>query len=190
MIKVLKFGILVLLAITVSTLSYSQETEPMKFRDRIYFGGDFSLQFGTMTFIELSPIIGYYITPRLSSGVGVIYQFYREKVVLLDTVFKAHNYGGRFFAKYLLVDNIGKYIPIQINGGLTGYCEYEFLNMDGGFSRYLNPGRFWLNNFYLGGGMEFPIGRRSKMNFLVLWNLNDTGESPYSNPAVRIGVTF
>ncbi|MFO7656071.1 MAG: hypothetical protein R6W78_03315 [Bacteroidales bacterium] len=190
MFKCIKFKILVFLIISVSVMSYSQETETMNFRDRIYFGGDFSLQFGSLTFIELSPIIGYYITPRLSSGIGIIYQYYREKVFLPDTVFKAHNYGGRVFAKYLLIDNISKYVPIQMNAGLTGYCESEFLNMDGSFSRYLDPGRFWLNNFYLGGGMVFAIGRRSKMNVLVLWNLNDTGESPYSNPVVRIGITF
>lgn len=77
-----------------------------------------------------------------------------------------------------------------MHAGILGYCEYELLSMDSIFSRYNLSQRFWLHSFYVGGGLELPVSRRAKMNFLVLWNLNDTGESPYSNPAVRIGVTF
>ena len=180
---------------TLITLSsgvvWGQETEEERvpFGNRIYFGGDFSLQIGRITFIEVSPIIGYNITPRFAAGLGITYIYYRQRFYN-DTIIKAQNYGGRIFSKYLLIDNVSKYIPLQLNAGIIAYGEYEFLNMDGIFSLYDQSNRFWLNNVYVGGGLELPIGRRSKMNFLVLWNLNDTGESPYSNPAVRIGVNF
>ncbi len=165
------------------------EEENVPFGNRIFYGGDFSLQFGRITFIEISPIIGYNITPRFAAGFGVTYIYYRQRFYN-DTILKAQNYGGRIFSKYLLIDNVSKYIPLQLNAGIIGYAEYEFLNMDRIFSLYEQTNRFWLNNFYVGGGLELPIGPRAKMNFLVLWNLNDTGESPYSNPAVRIGVNF
>ncbi len=168
----------------------TQEEEKMTFRDRIFFGGDFSLQFGTITFIELSPIVGYRVTPRLAPGFGIIYQYYRDKT-FRDVVFKTHIYGGRVFTRYLLVKDFNNVIPLGLHAGIIGYTEYEFLNLDRQFSNSLiKEGRFWLHSFYVGGGLELPVSRRARMNFIVLYNLNDTGESPYSNPLVRIGIIF
>lgn len=165
-----------------------QETEEVK-PNRVYFGGDFSLMFGTVTFIEVSPIAGYRFTPRFSSGGGIIYLYYRERTYN-DYIFKSNIYGGRIFSKYTLLTDMNEYIPLGLHAGLLGYCEYEALNMDSFLSPYHDTGRFWLNSFYVGGGLELPAGRRTKMNFLVLYNVNDTGESPYSNPVVRISVVF
>ncbi len=173
----------------INTTLSGQESEKMTLRDRIYFGGDFSLMFGTVTFIEVSPIAGYRFTPRFSSGVGATYQYYREKI-LSETVIKSHIYGGRLFSKYLLLKDLNEFIPVGLHAGLLGYCEYELLNLESYFSRVYESGRFWLHSFYVGGGLELAVGRRSRMNLLVLFNLNDTGESPYSNPVVRIGMIF
>jgi hypothetical protein len=168
---------------------HGQVPEKMTLRDRIYFGGDFSLMFGTVTFIEVSPVIGYRITPRFSSGIGATYQYYREKTIV-NTIIKSHIYGGRTFAKYIFLKDLNEFIPLGIHAGLLGYCEYEFLNLESFFSPLHESGRFWLHSFYTGGGLELPVGRRSRMNLLVLFNLNDTGESPYTNPVVRIGILF
>ncbi len=43
------------------------------------------------------------------------------------------------------------------------------------------------NSFFVGGGYLQRIGGNSGMYFLVLWNLNDTPNSPYTNPVIRIG---
>jgi hypothetical protein len=42
----------------------------------------------------------------------------------------------------------------------------------------------------VGGGVYQPIGRRSGFLIMVLWNLNETASSPYSNPIFRIGFNF
>jgi hypothetical protein len=175
--------------VLVTFFSRGQEPEEMTLRDRIYFGGDFSLMFGTITFIEVSPIAGYRFTPRFSSGFGITYQYYREKTYL-NTIVKSNIYGGRVFSKYLFLKDLNEFIPVGLHAGLQGYCEYEFLNLPSFFSLMHDSGRFWLHSFYVGGGLELPVGRRTSMNLLVLFNLNDTGESPYSNPVVRIGFVF
>lgn len=183
-------GIYLFLSIALISISVNgQEDDEMTLRDRIYFGGDFSLMFGTITFIEVSPIVGYRFTPRFSSGIGATYQYYREKTYL-NTVIKSHIYGGRVFSKYIFLKDLNEYIPVGLHAGLLGYAEYEFLNLESYFSPLHQTGRFWLHSFYIGGGLELPVGRRSRMNLLVLFNLNDTGESPYSNPIVRIGIIF
>jgi hypothetical protein len=181
-------GICYLIIIATASIAvHAQETEKMTLRDRIYFGGDFSLMFGTVTFIEVSPIAGYRFTPRFSSGLGVTYQYYRERTYV-NTIVKSNIYGGRVFSKYILLKDLNEFIPVGLHAGFLGYCEYEFLNLESFFSPLHESGRFWLNSFYVGGGLELPVGRRSSMNLLVLFNLNDTGESPYSNPVVRIGI--
>jgi hypothetical protein len=181
-------GICYLIIIATGSIAvHAQETEKMTLRDRIYFGGDFSLMFGTVTFIEVSPIAGYRFTPRFSSGLGVTYQYYRERTYV-NTIVKSNIYGGRVFSKYILLKDLNEFIPVGLHAGFLGYCEYEFLNLESFFSPLHESGRFWLNSFYVGGGLELPVGRRSSMNLLVLFNLNDTGESPYSNPVVRIGI--
>ena len=181
--------ILSLSALCFTTFAQVEEKEEMKFRDRIFFGGNFSLQLGTITFIEISPIVGYRFTHRFASGVGVSYQYYRERGPY-DNVFKTNIYGGRAFAQYLLIEDLHNVIPLGAHFGILGYTEYEALNLEHYFSRTLDSGRFWLHSVYAGGGLEIPMGRRTRMNLLVLWNLNDTGESPYTNPSVRIGIVF
>ncbi|MBN2214877.1 MAG: hypothetical protein JW723_11580 [Bacteroidales bacterium] len=177
------------LTFVISIPVSGQDNGKRSLRDKIYFGGDFSLMFGTVTFIEVSPIAGYRFTPRFSSGLGITYQYYREKL-FSNTVIKSHIYGGRVFSKYILLKDLNEFIPVGLHAGLLGYCEYEFLNLESYFSLQHESGRFWLHSFYVGGGLELPVGRRSSMNLLVLFNLNDTGESPYSNPVVRIGIVL
>ncbi|TNF44384.1 MAG: hypothetical protein EP311_01250, partial [Cytophagales bacterium] len=61
-------------------------------KDRMFFGGNLGLQFGTVTFIDISPLAGVMITPRLSAGAGITYQYYD------DNRFQGANgssYGGR-----------------------------------------------------------------------------------------------
>ena len=48
----------------------AQREEPASFMDKLFLGGNFGLQFGTVTNIEFSPLVGYHITNRLAGGVG------------------------------------------------------------------------------------------------------------------------
>ena len=62
-----------------SQQSYAQKyvDEESSFFDRLYFGGNFGLQFGSFTHIEASPVVGYMVNQDLSFGTGAIYQYFR-----------------------------------------------------------------------------------------------------------------
>src|ERR1700757_5078554 len=45
------------------------------FWDRISIGGGLGLQFGTLTFVALSPLVSYRITNDLIVGLGPMYQY-------------------------------------------------------------------------------------------------------------------
>jgi hypothetical protein len=44
-----------------------------------------------------------------------------------------------------------------------------------------------INSFFVGGGYHQPIGNKAFMDFLLLFNLNESYDSPYSNPIFRLG---
>jgi len=86
------------------------------FMDRVYFGGGLDLAFGTITIIGASPLVGYMITEKLSAGVGITYQYYKDNRFTPD--FTTSIYGGRLFARYNIFD------PFFL------YNEYEITSFD------------------------------------------------------------
>ena len=66
---------------------------------KIFFGGNLGLFFGTVTDIEISPLVGYKIYKGLSAGGGFTYIYYRERYAD-NAVFETNQYGWRVFAMY------------------------------------------------------------------------------------------
>ena len=53
---------------------FEKETDSTSFRDRLYFGGNFSFNLGTrFTFIDVSPLVGYMVNDDFSVGLGSTY---------------------------------------------------------------------------------------------------------------------
>ena len=171
------------------------------FRDRLFFGGSFGLMAGSYTDIELSPIVGYYITPRWAAGFGITYEYYNNKYHwdIRDPVtgqqrferYETHIWGGRLFTNYVIVDNVNDWIPLGLNFRILAHAEYELMSYEKGFLNYQKPGRELNHSFLVGGGLRFPMGRRSSMNLYVLWNLNSQLNSFYGpGPIIRMGFNF
>ena len=171
------------------------------FRDRLFFGGSFGLAIGTYTDIEVSPIVGYYITPRWSAGFGVTYEYYNNKYHWAYDIptppwvqyerFETHIWGGRLFTNYVIVNNVNDWISLGFNFRIFAHVEYEALSYEKGFLAYHKPGREWQHSVLAGGGLRFPTGKRSSMNLYILWNLNSSLHNFYgSGPIIRIGYNF
>ena len=164
------------------------------FCDRLFFGGGFGLTAGDYTDIELSPIVGYYITPRWAAGIGVVYEYYNNKYHWYNTTtqtyerVETHIWGGRLFTNYVIVNNVNDWIPLGLNFRIFTHAEYEALSYEKQFLSYKASGRELQNNFLVGGGFRFPVGERSSMNLTILWNLNSTLNDIYgSGPIIRFG---
>ena len=192
--------------IFLSSVIIAQDMKNARISDRIFFGGDFWLTVGTNTYIDIAPLIGYRITPRLSAGIGPIYIFQRNKLSYLDTVinnvgyYKTYNiryntYGGRLFMTYDLIQELNKYIPISI-GTILLHCENEVISIETiyrdpyTFRYYLSGNRLWIDNLLVGVGLRQPIGRRASVNLLILWDITENKYSPHSNPIFRMGFSF
>ncbi len=185
--------IFIMLLLLSSGIVQAQWEEKPTLRERIFFGGNFGLQFGTVTNIEISPLAGIYLTPRLAVGPGIRYEYYKSNYPGF-VPYETHIYGGTVFARYMVIKNLSEAIGLGLNFGFFGHAEYEMLSLE---SRYFEigappnaEGRFNLHSVLLGGGIYQPIGRRAGFLLMVLWNLNETVNSPYSNPIFRIGFNF
>jgi hypothetical protein len=162
------------------------ETPPLS--ERLFFGGSLGLQFGTITDIEISPIIGLWILPRVAIATGPNYRFYKSKLYNVWTDI----YGGRFYTEFVVIKDINSIIPVGIHTGIFLHVEDELLSLQSSF--WKNPpyasNRFWVNTVLAGAGISQQMGRRSALNIMVLWALNESLFSLYSNPEIRFSFTF
>jgi len=146
--------------------------EKKDFISKLFFGGGFGLQFGSVTLIEISPLVGYSLTPKLGIGLSPTYKYYKYNDYYGNI--ETNVFGGSIFARYLIFQSV------------FAHVEYESLfynTKEPAYPTYMQQ----FNSFFVGGGYNQSIGGNSAMYLLVLWNLNDTPNSPYSNPVFRIG---
>ena len=167
------------------------------FRDRLFFGGSFGLAIGAYTDIEISPHVGYYITPRWAAGIGMTYEYYNNRYHWINNNtgqferYETHIWGGRLFTNYVIVNNVSDWLPLGLNFRIFAHIEYEALYYEKGFFDYQEPGRILQNSVLVGGGLRFPMGKRSSMNLTILWNLNSNMYDAYgSGPILRFGYNF
>jgi hypothetical protein len=175
---------------SAACLLRAQDEEELRPIDRIFFGGNFGMQFGTITNIEVSPLIGYHITPRLSAGIGTRFEYFKDKGLIYP--YETTIYGGSVFSRFVVIQNLGEGLGIGLNTGLFTQVEYEMLSLEREYFEppYNGTGRFLVHSVLVGGGIIQPIGRRSAFLLSVLYNLNESARSPYSNPIIRIGFNF
>ncbi len=189
--RIIKFLLLFLTFVPLILFAQpKEEEEELRPVDRLFFGGNFGLMFGTITNIEISPLIGYYITPKLAAGTGIRFEYFKDKGYYAP--YETTIYGGNIFSRYTIISNLGEGLDIGLNAGIFGQVEYEALSLERGYFEppYTEDGRFIVHSVLVGGGIIQSIGRRSAFLLSVLYNLNETSRSPYSNPIVRVGFTF
>lgn len=167
-------------------LAQREREEPPPLRERLFFGGNFALQFGTITNIQLSPVVGIWLLPRLAVAAGPDYRFYKYSYD------KTNIFGGKIYTELVLIQNLNSIIPIGGNTGIFLHLEDEFLSLETEYWKNppYNNDRFTINTLLAGGGISQQIGRRSSMNFMVLWALNESIYDVYGTPEIRISFNF
>lgn len=188
------FILLVLIYFPASSQYYSNNDNEESRKGKFFITPEFGLQFGTITKIELAPMFGYYLTHRLSVGLGGRYEYFRDtRDYLYNTEMKTNIYGLRGFARFIVIDDFDNIVPIGMNTSVFAHAELEGLNLENRFFNapvYPDEGRFWYATALLGGGILQQSGPRSAFSAMVLWDVDSSSKSPYINPIFRMGFQF
>lgn len=171
--------LLFFLVVFCLTLNLKSQNFANDYGEKLYIGGSFGLQFGSITNLSVDPHFGHYIFPKLSLGVGFKYQYYREKHSFLE--YTINIYGGRLFARYEPFEKLFAQAEVEMLVYKTDM-----------FSSVRNMETIWSDGLLVGVGYRESLSTSSSDNayIMLLYNLNHTIYTPYSNPVLRIGFEF
>lgn len=144
----------------------AKDFDKKDFLQKLQLGGNFSLLFGSVTLIDLSPQISAEVIPKVHLGLGLSVIYFNDRFIQYSTTVT----GGRAFARWF---------PLNY---LFTHLEYEILN-----GEWVPSKKFNLPSLYAGIGYRSLFGSNSGLDVLLLYNFNRSEFSPYSNPTFRLG---
>jgi hypothetical protein len=142
--------------------------------DKVTYGGNFQLSFGTYTNIYLAPTIGYTPFKRFNFGAGFIYNYVSINYSGYGR-FEQTIYGGTSYARYYFGESF------------FGQAQFDYLLQPNVFN-YKNPKeKVWVEYFLVGGGYRQMLGKRAALVTSIMVNLTPNKLSLYPNPIFQVG---
>lgn len=164
---------------------------------RIFYGGSLGLSLGDITQIDVMPVVGVWLLPQWSVGVGGRYSFFSHKSYVVGGSSSSqgtHIWGTSVFTQLLPIIDFSEVTPIKIRGGVFFHAEYERLLID---KQRINPfvsasqGKSWVELTLLGVGYRQRLGEKAALNIMLLWEVSKSDFSPYpNNPMLRVNITL
>lgn len=166
----------------------ADNTPKPSFKDKLYYGGNFSLSFGYTTFILINPLIGYRITDRLSTGLNLsyIYMRYRFNNAGQPYTYSSSIYGGGPFSRFFLTDWLFVHGEYNLYNGKTMYRMANAPNE-------IRTSREWVGIPLLGAGIFYRFSERGGFMLTALYNFNYKQDKIplFGSPLIiRVGFTF
>lgn len=139
----------------------------LSFKDRTYFTGNVGINFfNRVLYLNLSPQVGYKFTQKLSAGAGIRYVYIGSNYYQ----FKTTIYGGNTFLRY------------NLNQSFFAYAQYERLRSYDFNPNSSNYGkRAPADMLFVGAGYSSRLGANSSINFMLLYDVIQSPNSPYQN---------
>lgn len=157
-------------------ISSKEELKSMTFGQRLYYGGILGAGFGTITNIQVMPVVGYRILPRWNAGIGANYQFFQDNRV---PSYNTHIYGGNAHTRVFILDN------------LFAHSELEIINLEVPNFADQTLKRETVPHLFVGAGYFMRAGARSGLAVTFLYDIIQDVNSPYpANYTLRIGFVF
>lgn len=157
------------LAGVFSILHAQENAAPQAWKSKIGIGGNLGLNFGNITYVEISPIAGYRLNQFIMPGIGATYRYYRDRYYN----YSLNMWGGSVWVR-------GYILPM-----VFAYAEHEELYAE--FYPYTHPGeKSFLGTNFIGGGYNQELGNGSTY-VMVLFALNQDYTTFYQNPVIRVG---
>lgn len=155
-------------------------------KSKLFLGGNFGLGFGTNTFVNVSPQVGYRFNDYFAAGVGVNFNYYSYKTYYSD------GSDSRTSSGYAGLNIFGRVYPIPF---ILLQAQPE-LNYSWGSMKYYDvstklPDQF-VPSLLLGGGAAIPTGgRNGALLLMIQYDMVQDQRSPYGKrPFFSLGYNF
>lgn len=186
-----KYFLLIIVLFGFLSLFAQEEEEMPSRKGKLFIIPEIWLSFGSRTYIELGPMLGYHVNDRLVVGLGPHYIYSSQKASpYYPYGYETHTFGFKSFGRFSILTNAEQFLPIKLFSDLFIHAEYEGLSLEQISSSppgSSDDGRYFYSAVLLGGGFSQRVGMYNSLSFTVLWDVNGTSYSPYSNPIFRVG---
>ena len=159
---------------TISVAKIQPQKKSMA--SKIYYGGGVGFNFwGDYFRISIEPMVGYKITPKLSAGVKLMYEYINDSRYQYDLTY--NNFGGSVFSRFRIIPQF--YLHAEF-----AYYSYKYS------TDFYESDRDWVPFLLLGGGYSQQISRNTWVYAQALWDVIQDDKSPYdaSDPWISVGV--
>jgi hypothetical protein len=180
----MKRFVLLMACVSVITLSQAQyskrnsskpASDGSSFMDKMYFsgGGGFGTgtgPYGRYTYYSLLPTVGYRVSQEFLVGMNIMY----SKYSFPDVGISYDQLGYAPFARYYF-----QQFFVQ--------AEYDRISS----ATYYDKNRYYFDRFLLGAGFAQPMGKRSALNVMALYDVLYKPNGVFNSPWVfRVFVSF
>ena len=132
--------------------------------EKVTYGSNFQLQFGTYTFIYLSPTIGYMPFEKFNIGAGIIYNY--VSINYASGRYRQSIYGTHTYARYL------------VTNGFFVQGQYDRLFQRPTQNVNVND-KSWVEYALVGIGFRQPLGDKVALTTTIMYNLTPNSSSIY-----------
>ena len=184
----MKRTFLLLVAVCITALAFSQKRDEEAPRngfkkENLFFGGNLGLTFGSYTFINVSPQVGYHISKYVDLGLGPNFQYISLKSYDYNgnDLYKDSRlvYGANVFTRLFPIRQA--FVQIQ--------PEYNWISSK---VKYYN--NYGVDYKYKTSAPSLLVGVGANLNGLLISLMYDVAQdpnSPYNNrPFVNFGYVF
>ncbi len=160
---------------------------------RFYYGVYVGVDLRIKNQYEVSPFLGYQITPWWQAGLGAKYQYHYDKRI--GSVFKSHIYGPLIFTDLIAIKNLNDILPFRfIDGALYIHAEMNLFSLPTSHfdikNEHPDKKRFFQPTWLTGIGLRRELGNKSYFNLLLMLDVSGDSGLIYSNPIIRFGLIF
>ena len=138
-------------------------------KEGVFVGGSLGLGFGDVDYVEIAPLVGTWLSPRVAVGGSLIFRYRNDAIVRIqggdsDSV-STTDYGGSVFGEYFV------WKPIFLHAEVE-YLSYEYADFD------LSTERDGFTSVFVGGGLSTAMGGQSSIYVQALYNLSYADDEP------------
>jgi len=143
----------------------------------MFYGGWLGLSFGDVDYIEVAPLVGVNLNPRVGIGASLLYRWRNDNRYGQDL--NTTDYGASAFVRG------------HLTGGLFAQAEYEYIDYE--YIQYdLSTDRDSASSVLAGLGFSTAVGRGAGAYILGMYNFSyDENDYyyPYDSPwVIRAGI--